>query len=234
VDNTQRRKWDKDEYAAKATERQRAEARAPALACANPKMRLRCASLTHASCAVAQDEAADEAKRAKISANLGIVVRKPLSVADRIERDYSADLRARVGTKTLVNADTQEGAGFLCKESGKVMRDSISYLDHINGKKQMRALGMSMRVERSSLEEVQARFEENKRQREAAKATEPSFEARVGWAEEQEEAQRRQRKERKLEKKKEKDAKAPPVLEIEGVDPEMAALMGFAGFAGGK
>ena len=70
-----------------------------------------------------------------MSANLGIVVRKPLTVADRIERDYAADLRARVGTRTLVNPDTQEGAGFFCKESGKLLRDSISYLDHINGKK---------------------------------------------------------------------------------------------------
>jgi hypothetical protein len=82
-----------------------------------------------------QEEEEESAKRAKLSANMGIVVRKALTVGDRIERDYAADLRARVGTKTLVNADTQEGAGFLCKESGKVMRDSISYLDHINGKK---------------------------------------------------------------------------------------------------
>ena len=70
-----------------------------------------------------------------MSSSLGLVVRKPLSVEGRIERDYVADLRARVGTKQLVNPDTQEGAGFLCKESGKLGRDSISYLDHINGKK---------------------------------------------------------------------------------------------------
>jgi U4/U6.U5 tri-snRNP component SNU23 len=66
---------------------------------------------------------------------MGLIVRKPLSVESRIERDYAAEIRARVGTKSLVNPDTQEGAGFLCKESGKMMRDSISYLDHINGKR---------------------------------------------------------------------------------------------------
>jgi hypothetical protein len=38
----------------------------------------------------------------------------------------------------------------------------------------MRALGMSMRVERSTLEEVQARFEEKKRQREAEAPAQPS------------------------------------------------------------
>ena len=44
--------------------------------------------------------------------------------------------------------------GFVCKETGKVMRDSISYLDHINGKKQQKMLGMSMRVERSNVHQV--------------------------------------------------------------------------------
>ena len=68
-----------------------------------------------------------------MSNSLGLVVRKPLSVEGRIERDYVSELRARVGTKQLVNPDTQEGAGFFCKESGKMVRDSISYLDHING-----------------------------------------------------------------------------------------------------
>ena len=40
--------------------------------------------------------------------------------------------------------------GFMCKETGVVLRDSSSYLDHINGKKQQKALGLSMRVERST------------------------------------------------------------------------------------
>ena len=247
-----------------------------------------------------------------MSASLGLVVRKPLSVEGRIERDYSAELRARVGTKQLVNPDTQEGAGFLCKESGKLMRDSISYLDHINGKKracpsvrmcvcvlpcacrltrarthaEMRALGMSMRVERSTLEEVQARFEENKRLKAAetqaapsarparrvcgvcvwrvwcadARARRAGFDARVAWAEEADEEQRRARRERKLEakargrvtrtqtacaltqppplllplQKKKEQEKGAAGADDGGLDPEMAAMMGFSGFTGGK
>ena len=43
-----------------------------------------------------------------------------------------------------------QGVGFMCKETGVVLRDSSSYLDHINGKKQQKALGLSMRVERST------------------------------------------------------------------------------------
>ena len=129
-----RRKWDKDEYAAKAAERKTAEAR-PSQA-ALTLWRVACAHAARLrSVCPAQEAAAEEERRAKVSNSLGLVVRKPLSVEGRIERDYVADLRARVGTKQLVNPDTQEGAGFFCKESGKLVRDSISYLDHINGKK---------------------------------------------------------------------------------------------------
>ena len=58
----------------------------------------------------------------------------------------------------------------------------------------------------------------------------------MAWAEEADEEARRARRERKLEKKKadkerEQAAAAP---EDGGLDPEMAALMGFTGFAGGK
>ena len=212
MDNTQRRKWDKDEFAAKAAERLRKE------------------------------EEEEDAKRAKVSANLGIVVRQPLSQGAIIQRDYDADLRARIGQKQIVNAETGEGMGFVCKESGKVLRDSMSYLDHINGKKQQRALGLSMRVERSTLDQVQARFEEQKRKREAETVAAPSVRERVALAEEEEEALRAERKQRKLEKKRAKggggggDAGEGAAGEdgLEGLDPEMAAMMGFGGFGGGK
>ena len=46
----------------------------------------------------------------------------------------------------------------------------------------MRALGMSMRVERSSLEDVQAKFEEHKRKREEAAPVQPSAFARLAGA----------------------------------------------------
>ncbi len=58
-----------------------------------------------------------------------------------------------------------------------------------------------MRVERSTLEEVQLRFDANKRAKEVQAQAQPSFEARVAWATEEEEAQRAARKLRKLEKK---------------------------------
>jgi len=60
---------------------------------------------------------------------------------------------------------------------------------------------MSMRVERSTLEEVQERFSEHRRRKEEQQRAEPSFQARVACAEEEEERQRAARRERKLQKR---------------------------------
>ncbi len=53
-----------------------------------------------------------------------------------------------------------------------VVKDSINFLDHINGKKHQRNLGMSMKVERSSLDQVKARFAQNKKKTEEEKEKE--------------------------------------------------------------
>ena len=45
-------------------------------------------------------------------------------------------------------------AAFYCSVCDVKLNDSNSYLDHINGKMHNRALGMSMRVERSTVEQV--------------------------------------------------------------------------------
>ena len=45
-------------------------------------------------------------------------------------------------------------AGYYCSVCECILRDSQSYLDHINGKYHNRALGMSMRVEQSTADQV--------------------------------------------------------------------------------
>ena len=205
VDNTQRRKWDKEEYAAKAAERERAEEE--------------------------RERGASGRPRPPAGA---IVERKALSVGAIIQRDYKKELEARVGTKTIVNLDTGEGLGFKCKETGVILKDSMAYLDHINGKKQQKALGMSMRVERSTVDQVKARFESAKRKKaEAEDAKVLDFAARVAAAAEEEERLRAERQERKKAKKEAKKADGGDDG-LGGMDPEMAAMMGFSGFGGGK
>ena len=207
VDNTQRRKWDKDEYTEKAAERERAE-----------------------------DETYGDGKGKRPTVPSGAIMeRKELNVASVIQRDYKKELEARVGTKTLVNLDTGEGLGFKCKETGVILKDSMAYLDHINGKKQQKALGMSMRVERSTVDQVKNAFANAKRKKaEAKEAQLVDFKTRVKNAAEEEEALRNERQERKKAKKETAKTSKSVDDDLGGMDPEMAAMMGFGGFGGGE
>ena len=165
-----------------------------------------------------------------------IVERKELNVSSIIQRDYKKELEARVGTKTIVNLDTGEGLGFKCKETGVILKDSMAYLDHINGKKQMKARGLSMRVERSTVEQVKAKFAQVKKRKaeEAANGGKPKeYAERLAIAEADEETLKARKKAKEAAKKAaKKKAEEEKLQELGGLDPEMAAMMGFSGFGG--
>ncbi|XP_028106412.1 zinc finger matrin-type protein 2-like isoform X2 [Camellia sinensis] len=114
------------------------------------------------------------------------VQRKPLK-----HRDYEVDLKSRLGK-------TQ--AGYFCSVCKCVVKDSPNYLDHINGKKHQRALGMSMRVERASLQQVQERFQHLKTRKDTGSFTEQDFDEQILKQQQEEEERKRQRRERKKEK----------------------------------
>ena len=59
--------------------------------------------------------------------------------------------------------------GWFCEICQSSFKDSMGYLSHVNGKRHQRRLGYSMRVERSTLEEVQDKLEEVKEREEQAK-----------------------------------------------------------------
>lgn len=164
------------------------------------------------------------------------MIRDDLRLDNVIARDYERDLASRVGSRQIVNAETGAGMGFQCAETGAILHDSSAYLDHINGKKQMKARGVSMRVERSTVEQVKAKFVEvKKRKAEAAKNEGKGFEERLAIAYEDEDAARARKKAKEAAKKAKKKAEdEAKTAELGGLDPEMAAMMGFAGFGGGK
>lgn len=130
VDNTARRTWDREEFADKAAKR---EAEADA-----------------------DDESAYAIKKRKRlerdPLHQGLIVAR----SNLQKRDYEINLTDRLNKTQVIGLNTplNQQAGYYCSVCDCVLRDSQSYLDHINGKFHNRALGMSMRVEKSSVEQV--------------------------------------------------------------------------------
>lgn len=213
VDNTARRTWDKDEYRKKAEEREKEEGGSDA------------DEITPA-------EAKKRRRLARDPLHQGLIVERGTLQG----RQYQLDLTAKLGKTQVIGLNTplNQQAGYYCSVCDCVLRDSQSYLDHINGKWHNRSLGMSMRVERSTLDQVKNRLEAHKQK---AKDYNPEdylpdgIDKRLVEAEQAAERERQERRERKKEKRREQDKDED---EDAAADPDMMALMGFGGFGGKK
>lgn len=102
-------------------------------------------------------------------------------------------------------------------------------------------MNMSMRVEKVGLSRVQERLAAKKRAlTQAQEPEEYDLDARVAALQDEEEQRRQEKKRRKKEKKEaakraqEQDALAAEADAGMGMDPDMAAMMGFGGFGGSK
>nr|POE53574.1 dna topoisomerase 2 [Quercus suber] len=145
-----RRTWDRDEYAAKAVERdqeikEEGKARYEAALAGKKYVKQRAGT--------PPDTRETEARKAR------------LNVAEQ------------VGKTTIVAAGAGQGkrgksAGFYCEACDLTYKDNLQFVEHLNSKQHLVATGESGEVRRASLEEVRERFEWLKRKREEELARE--------------------------------------------------------------
>ncbi|ORY36363.1 hypothetical protein BCR33DRAFT_722167 [Rhizoclosmatium globosum] len=199
-----RRTWDKDEYAKKAREREE---------------NARTGGKNH------QQQKDKEANK------------EPEKLLT--QRDAVIDFAAAVNKTHLVQATgagpEQPQPGFYCAACNIVCKDNVNYLDHLNGYKHLKNVGSSTKVERSTADQVKARLEALTKKRKEPEA-EFNLAARVKSAKDAEEEAKKAKKEEKKRKKEEKSKKeeSTAIAEFGGMDPDMAAMMGFGGFGSSK
>ncbi|KAF9186193.1 zinc finger, matrin-type 2 [Haplosporangium sp. Z 767] len=165
--------------------------------------------------------------------------KKPSSKAAPTEEDIAAAkserliLESAVGkTQVVQGGPTGRAPGFYCKVCDCVLKDSTAYMDHKNGKKHLKNLGVNTKAVREDVADVIAKLESMKRKAEEPKKDKYDLDARLEEVKRQEDREKTERRERKKQKKNEK--KAPDTFADDGMDPAMAAMMGFSGFGSSK
>ena len=82
------------------------------------------------------------------------------------EYSLATDKRELIDISQQVNktqvVDSTENSGFYCSACNITLKDSSSYLDHVNSRAHSRNIGQTMRVEKATLEQVKERIEFHK------------------------------------------------------------------------
>jgi len=153
------------------------------------------------------------------------------------QREAPLELDKNLGKTMVVQNTSGRGPGvpgFFCETCNRTYKDSNAYLDHINGRAHLRALGQTTKISRSTVEQVRARIQMlREKTKEASNAKSYDFEKRLAEIKAKE-------AELRVEKKKQKQAEKDKIREElakESAAPEedaMMEMMGFSGFGSSK
>ncbi|KZT70912.1 hypothetical protein DAEQUDRAFT_666824 [Daedalea quercina L-15889] len=209
-----RKKWDKEEYADKARQRDQEE-----------KERMQ-----------ENEERLKQGKKPRKGKRDDLP--KPTELMKR--REGSLELEKNLNKTMIVqNAGTRGPGvpGFYCETCNRTYKDSIGYLDHLNGRAHLRAMGQTTRIARSTVEQVRARIAYlREKTKEASSAKSFDFEKRLAEVREREAALRAEKKAAKKALRERarvelvKDATTEEVQE----QSNMMQMMGFSGFGSSK
>ncbi|KAK2198289.1 bifunctional U4-U6.U5 small nuclear ribonucleoprotein component Snu23/Matrin-U1-C-like [Babesia duncani] len=144
-----------------------------------------------------------------IASLINVPTRRPTVTVPEVRenlkrRNYAVDLTKEVGKSRVISAVAPkwEQGGFYCKLCDALLKDSQAYLDHLNGKKHNRMLGMTMRVEKVDAQTVAEKLKRLANQGPNERKTREELEREARERIMELEAQNRERQERKKQKKK--------------------------------
>ncbi|EJD02895.1 uncharacterized protein FOMMEDRAFT_85195 [Fomitiporia mediterranea MF3/22] len=209
ADTNFRRKWDKEEYAEKARQKD-----------ADEKERMQ-----------ENEERLKKGKKPRKGPKDDVP--KPTELMKL--RDFDLELEKNLNKTVVVANPTGRGPGqpgFHCEKCNRTYKDTTSYLDHINSRAHLRMIGQKTQIERSTVEQVRARIAFLREQkREASNAKTFDFNRRLAEVKEKADAEREAKK---AAKKAEKEKARMEILKDVQQDDEMAQMMGFGGFGSTK
>jgi U4/U6.U5 tri-snRNP component SNU23 len=185
--NVERRTWDKSEYEAKAKARlATTENDTNRLQSSSKRQKISVIPLAESNSGNNDDsciELKEEFQHAESGAQGPLNSKRAFLKARR----GKVDLESKLGTTEIIHPDAAatsssltnsmgnsvtdgvkkivNGVGWHCKICDCFLKDSLTYLDHINGRKHQRALGYSMRTAKSSTEEVVSKLDQLAKER---------------------------------------------------------------------
>lgn len=152
-------------------------------------------------------------------------------------RDAPLELDKNLGKTMVVQNPGGRGPGqpgFYCETCNRTYKDSVGYLDHINSRAHLRALGQTTKVERSTVEQVRARIAMlREKTKEASSAKAFDFDKRLAEIKIKEQVLRQEKKDQKKAEKEKARLELMKDLAPQS-DDEMTRLMGFGGFGSSK